>query len=103
MRHGRLLAQDNPEHLLKKYSVATLEDVFLKLCTKDKKASEAKENNISAEEQQEMNYSESHEEIWVLRKVIYMYIYVLHSCKYTGQFKKWEQNYHWNVMAEKEA
>lgn len=32
MRHGRILVQQNPNILLKQYGLATLEDVFLKLC-----------------------------------------------------------------------
>lgn len=36
MRSGRLLAEESPENLLKDYRLPTLEDVFLKLCMKDK-------------------------------------------------------------------
>lgn len=32
MRFGKLLAEDNPELLMKRYSCQTLEDVFLELC-----------------------------------------------------------------------
>lgn len=36
MRSGRLLAEDSPLNLLKIHSCLSLEDVFLKLCMKDK-------------------------------------------------------------------
>ncbi|RWS22511.1 abc transporter-like protein, partial [Leptotrombidium deliense] len=35
MRHGRLLAENAPEELLKEYNMETLEEVFLKLCMED--------------------------------------------------------------------
>ncbi|EFX61237.1 ABC protein, subfamily ABCH, partial [Daphnia pulex] len=35
MRCGRLLVEDSPDNLLRKYGLSTLEDVFLKLCRKE--------------------------------------------------------------------
>lgn len=35
MRHGRLLEEDSPKKLIQKYAVETLEDVFLKLCSRE--------------------------------------------------------------------
>ena len=35
MRMGRLLAEEEPENLLRNYGLSSLEDVFLSLCVKD--------------------------------------------------------------------
>lgn len=35
MRHGRLLAEANPDRLLQQFRLTTIEDVFLKLCMKE--------------------------------------------------------------------
>ena len=35
MRFGRILAQENPEELMKQFNYSNLEDVFLKLCQND--------------------------------------------------------------------
>jgi hypothetical protein len=35
MRSGRLLAEDTPHNLLTRFSLGSLEDVFLKLCVKE--------------------------------------------------------------------
>jgi len=37
MRSGRLLAEDSPAKLLLNHNLATLEDVFLKLCIKEER------------------------------------------------------------------
>jgi len=41
MRSGRLLAEDSPTNLLKVHQCINLEDVFLKLCMKDKTTNNA--------------------------------------------------------------
>jgi len=41
MRSGRLLAEDSPANLLKVNQCLTLEDVFLKLCMRDKSTNNA--------------------------------------------------------------
>jgi len=41
MRGGRLLAEDSPANLLKVHQCLSLEDVFLRLCMKDKSANNA--------------------------------------------------------------
>lgn len=38
MRRGFLLAEDNPENLIKRYKAKNLEDVFFKLCVKQKRS-----------------------------------------------------------------
>ena len=35
MRNGRLLAQENPETIMKRFQVETLESAFLHLCQQD--------------------------------------------------------------------
>lgn len=54
MRSGKLLAEDSPSNLLKIHQCITLEDVFLKLCMKDKSTNNASNvleilpNNVAA-------------------------------------------------------
>lgn len=46
MRSGQILAEDNPEHLLRMYGKETLEDVFLEICV----SGAVKENDMTNQE-----------------------------------------------------
>ena len=48
MRSGRLLAEDSPANLLKLHQCISLEDVFLKLCMKDKMTNNASHDHANA-------------------------------------------------------
>ena len=47
MRSGRLLAEESPQNLLRKYQLRSLEEVFLKLCMKDGNSKKTETANVT--------------------------------------------------------
>lgn len=71
MREGRLLAEADPEYLIKTHNAVTLEDVFLKLCVKEMSATEVMEDSNVFGDPKDMNNlnQESREDVWVSQQV----------------------------------